>query len=146
MNLAYIRSAMIGALLLFGTSMAAAQEPANLGELLDKGAKRLEANALKALVTGAKVEGKSFTSRTEIEFTYETDGKLSGRFWYTHPDVSPGVNGTWSINDQGQLCVDMMGGWGQYKGCNSWYTANNVYYSAQSDDRSALARIRKVKR
>jgi hypothetical protein len=139
-------SATCGALMLVGASMAIAQEPANLGEILDKGAKRLEAGMLKALVTGAKVEGKSFKGRTEIEFTYQADGKVTGRVWYTHPDVSPAVNGTWSINDQGRLCVDLMGGWGQFKGCNPWYSVNNVYYSAESDDRSAFARMRKVKR
>ncbi len=49
MNFTYIRSATCGVLLLFGASMAVAQEPTNLGELLDKGAKRLDAAELKAL-------------------------------------------------------------------------------------------------
>jgi hypothetical protein len=76
-----IRSATFATLTFLGASMASAQEFANLGELLDKGGKRLDAAELRALLTGATTSGTLLGGRFDVETTYANDGKMSGRFW-----------------------------------------------------------------
>jgi hypothetical protein len=147
----FIRSATCATLLLFGASVAIAQEFANLGELLDKGGKRLDAAELKALLTGATTTGKVFApgSQLESETTFTKDGKASLRLWGMHPEVTPNMNGTWTINEQGQVCIDMVPidpRVRPVKGCASYYSVNNVYYAAASDERSAVVRMRKITR
>jgi hypothetical protein len=149
MNHNHIRSVTCGALMLVGASMASAQEFSNLGELLDKGGKRLDAAELKALLIGATASGGATRGNLDTETTFANDGKATGRFYGTHPEISPSYRGTWNINEQGQICVDMTPDAHQirpFKGCSSYYSLNNVYYVAASDDRSAVVRMRKMRR
>lgn len=149
MNHAYIRIATCGALLFLGASMAVAQEPANLGELLDKGAKRLDAAELKALLTGATVSGMTLRpgSRIGFEVTYASDGKSSGRLWGLHVDAAPGMSGTWTIDEQGQLCTNTVTmAFGTTSACIHFYRLNDAYYAAASNERSAFVRTRTIKR
>jgi len=149
MDFTYIRPATCGVLLLFGATIAIAQEPANLGELLDKGAKRLDASELKALLAGAQVSGGILRSGSRLSFdnTFMIDGKINGRFYGLPVDAAPGMNGTWIIDERGQLCTQTVSiAFGASKGCSFYYTLNNVYYAAQSEDRGAIARMRKVVR
>ncbi|HEU4778468.1 MAG TPA: hypothetical protein VFS58_01165 [Steroidobacteraceae bacterium] len=151
MNRIRIRSFTYGALLLMAASMAGAQELANLGELLDKGGKRLDAVELKTLLTGATASGMTLRpgSTVEFELTYGADGKANGRLY--GPQFNPNysidsdMRGTWRINEQQQLCTDLFArAFGQQKACASYYILNNVYYSAASEDRGANVRSRKV--
>ena len=148
MNLAYTRVAT-AALLLAGASMAAAQEPTNLGELLDKGGKRLDGAELKALLAGATSKGLSFTGQTEFVSTYAPNGKLNSRVYGMHPEVNPNFFGTWMVNDKGQICFDVTPNDPRLKpakGCSYWYSLNNAYYSAPTEERGAVVRSRKIER
>ena len=149
MDFTYIRSTTCGVLLLFGATMVVAQEPSNLGELLDKGAKRLDAAELKALISGSTSKGTTYGGRLDMETSYAADGSAAGRFWGGHPEMPPFYKGTWSVNEQGQLCIDYLANErsiGRMKGCGWWYSLNNVYYIAASEDRSAVVRTRKIQR
>jgi hypothetical protein len=147
MDLAYIRSVTCGALLIFGTSMANAEEFANLGELLDKGAKRLDAAELKALLTGATISGNPYKGPTTFELTFVADGNATGRIYGLRVDASPAMAGTWLVNEQGQICTQLVANaFGGLKSCSSYYSLNNVYYAAQSDERTAIVRMRTIKR
>lgn len=148
MNLAYTRIA-IAVSLLAGVSMAIAQEPKTFGELLDKGAKRLDAAELKALMTGATSKGTTFGGQLDMETTFAPDGSAKGRFWGGHPEMPPHYSGTWNINEPGQLCIDMLAdprGIGRFKACGPWYALDGVYYIPQSGERSAVVRKRTVTR
>jgi hypothetical protein len=149
MNLNRIRIAS-AALLLLGASMAIAQEPKTLGELLDKGAKRLDGVELKALIPGATTKGTTIGGRLDVETSYASDGTARGRFWGGHPEMPPLFHGTWNINEQGQMCIDFMAAErsiGRMKGCGWWYSLNGVYYiTGGSDDRNGVVRSRKVSR
>jgi hypothetical protein len=147
MNRNHIRSAIYGVLMLFAASTVSAQEPANLGELIDKGAKRLDATELKALLAGATASGTAMNGRSSFELTYANDGTANGRIYGIRVDQAPGMMGTWKVDDKGQICVDLMTmTFGASKGCSSYYSLNNAYYSAASDDRSAVVRARAIKR
>jgi hypothetical protein len=149
MDLTYIRSTTCGVLLFFGTSMASAQQPSNLGDLLDKGGKRLDAAELKALIPGATSKGATIGGRLDMETAFVADGTAAGRFWGGHPEMPPFYRGTWSVSEQGQLCVDFTAAErsiGRMKGCNWWYSFNGDYYIAGSEDRSAVVRTRKIQR
>lgn len=148
MNLACIRIAT-STLLLAGASTAAAQEPANLGELLDKGGKRLDAAEIKVLLTGATSKGLSFSGQLEFNSTYAPDGKLNSRAYGMHPEVNPNFFGTWMVNDKGQLCFDVTPNDPRLKpakGCSHWYGLNNAYYTAPTEERGAVVRLRKIER
>lgn len=149
MNRKCIRSTMFAALMLFGATTINAQEIANLGELLDKGAKRLDGAEVKALLAGATVRGTTIGGQLDSETTLADDGKMSGRFWGGHPEMPPHFRGTWHVNDQGHQCFEGIAdarGIGQFKGCSRWYSLNDAYYISVSDDRSAVVRMRKIKR
>jgi hypothetical protein len=147
MNRNLIRSTMFGVLLLVGTSMATAQEFSNLGELLDKGAKRLDAAQLKTLLTGAMVSGTAMNGKSTFEMTYSSDGTANGRIYGIRVDQAPGMTGTWKVDEKGQICVDLMTmTFGAVKNCTSYYNLNNAYFSSATDDRSAVVRARAVKR
>jgi hypothetical protein len=148
MNLAYTRVAT-AALLLAGASLAAAQEPANLGELLDKGGKRLDAAEVKVLLAGATSKGLSLGGQLEFASSHAPDGKLNSRAYGMHPEVNPNFFGTWMVNDKGQLCFDLTPNDPRLKpakGCNWWYVLNNVHYIAASEDRGTVVRSRKIER
>jgi hypothetical protein len=63
--------------------------------------------------------------------------------------MPPLYTGTWSVNEQGQLCVDFMAAErsiGRMKGCGWWYNLSGTYYIAASEDRGAAVRLRKMTR
>ena len=149
MNCQSIRTTMFAALVAFGTTIVNAEEFANLGELLDKGAKRLDAAEFKALIPGATSKGTTIGGRLDMETAYSADGTATGRSWGGHPEMPPSYSGTWSINEQVQLCVDFMAAErtiGRMKACGWWYSFNGVYYIAASEDRGAVIRTRKMQR
>jgi hypothetical protein len=148
MNLAYTRVAT-AALLFAGASMAGAQEPANLGELLDKGGKRLDAAEVKALLTGATTKGQSFGGQLEFVSTHAPDGRLNSRAYGMHPEVNPNYFGKWMVNDKGQVCWEVTPNDPRLKpgkGCTNYYSFNNAYYVAPTEERSAVVRLRKIER
>lgn len=149
MKLANLGLAACTAVLAACASTSGSQSFPNLGALLDKGAKRLDAAEVKALLTGATTLGQTFGGRLDAETTYGADGKSSGRFWGTHPEVNPGFSGTWQVNEQGQVCGEVRPASPHIpagKGCGTWYVLDNAYYVSPSDDRGAVVRARKVSR
>ena len=148
MNLALIRIAS-AALLLASAPMAFAQDPANLGELLDKGAKRLDAVEVKALLTSATSTGLTLNGRSESATTFSVDGKANTKVFGMHPEVNPNLFGTWSVNDAGQSCLDLTPISHRllpFKGCSWWYVLNGIHYIAASEDRGTVVRSRKIER
>jgi hypothetical protein len=145
----FIWSAMIGVLLLLGASTASAQDPANLGELLAKGAKRLDAAEVKALLTGATSTGLAYNGRSESSTSFSADGKANTKVFGMHPEVNPNLFGSWTVNDQGQSCLELTPvshHLRPYKGCSWWYVLNNVHYIAASDERGTPVRSRRIER
>jgi hypothetical protein len=149
MNRTRILTAMFAALVVFGATIVNAQEFSNPGELLDKGGKRLDATELKALVTGATVSGMVLRpgSRIGFDVTYENDGKANGRLYGLPTDAGRGTTGRWTVNEQGELCAEMLSvAFGATKTCSYYYRLNDNYYSAASNERSAFVRTRTIKR
>ena len=85
---------------------AFAQQPATVGDLLDQGGKKQTKDEFTKLLSGATISGiQAQNPSRKFEITYKEDSSISGRGWEAigGGNVS-GVFGTWSVNDQGQLC------------------------------------------
>jgi hypothetical protein len=142
-------SALVGALTFLGASMASAQEFRNLSALLDRGAQRVGGAELQALVLGATMSGLILreNSRVEFEIAYAGDGTLNGRLYGLSPHTSPAVQGTWTVDDEGRLCTNIVTmASGHQKTCIPFYKLENTYYAASSDAASAVVRPRKIQR
>ncbi|HEX9182902.1 MAG TPA: hypothetical protein VF876_06555 [Burkholderiales bacterium] len=144
-----VRSVALALIALCLTPQAAAQEFANLAELLARGAKRLSAIELQALLPGATLSGRVLhaTSRLELEVTYASDGRMDGKLFGLHPSASPAVQGTWAIDADGRLCTHVITmAVGQSKTCVLFYRLEDVHFVASSDADSAIVRSRKIAR
>jgi hypothetical protein len=102
-------SALIALSLLTFSLVAFAQQPATVGDLLDKGGKKLTKDELAKLVTGATISGIAPSSPNwKSQHTYKDDGSLSGHaFRFSGGMGTVGVWGKWSINEKGQFCIDI---------------------------------------
>ena len=129
---------------------ALAQHPATVGDLLDKGGKKLAKDEVTQLVSGATVSGASFNDpQTTRVYTYRDNGSISGHSIVAMvPSSSRPVAGKWAISDQGQICVDRessrTGKTDHY--CGFYFVLNNSYYEAGTDARSASIFSREIKR
>ena len=142
-------SALIAFSLLTLSLVAFAQQAATVGELLDKGGKKLTKDELAKLVTGATIAGLAQSDPNyRSENTYKDDGSMSGHaFRVSGGTYTTGVFGTWSLNDQGQLCVVFKTNWGWgSQVCNFYFSLGTAYYVAPTDDRMAQLVVREVKR
>ena len=150
MRFALVASSFAGAAALAVMNIAAAQQPATVGDLLEKGGKKLNRDELSKLLSGAHVSGTSIANpNAKFELTYKTDGTHEGTAMAVH-----GVGnktqfwGKWSVNEQGETCFETQfrGQPGTSTGCTSYYVLGGTYYQAAKDDKSAPVQLREIKR
>jgi hypothetical protein len=117
--------------------VAIAQQPVKVGDLLDKGGKKLTKEDLATLVPGAMFKGTAPSSPTwNAEQIYKNDGSLSGTAYRKIGAGTTGLSGKWSLSDQGQLCTDVTNGFGQrFQRCDFFYSLGNSFFLAPTDDR-----------
>ena len=140
------------ALLAFLAMRVAAQELMSVGDLLDKGAKKLNREEVVALLNGATMSGIQRDS-PEFRFTlkFREDGSVSGSaLRWANNSGYVSVLGTWTVNEQGQSCRDLRNSYGNRpKGseqCNYHFKLGESYWDAPTDNRSERAIVREVKR
>jgi len=125
-----------------------AQHPATVGEILDKGGKKLTQEEVTKVLTGATTKGNSFNnSRYVREYTHKSDGSLSGTAGPLGEKPEQ-YEGKWWISEAGQLCVDRKRttarNYRRY--CGSYFVFGNEYYEAADDDRSSRVFVREIRR
>ena len=130
------RSLVAACFLLCGTS---AYAQSNLGELLDKGGKKLGKDFYAANFP-ATITYVWPNKLGEGEVLFKADGTLSGtEHHYSSRSNSPAV-GTWTVDDDGKWCVKkQLSAWGRNTDV-CWYSfaLNGVLFGAMSDtDRNA---------
>ena len=153
MRLARIPSALIGAVALSvsGISGVFAEHPATVGELIDKGGKKLGGEELTKLLSGSDVSGVLTSNpRFAFEATYKKDGTLEGRVVGALNDSGSAVRfwGKWSANERGELCADTQNNaaGGSSQSCTSYFELAGKYYQAIKDDKSQRVYHREIKR
>jgi hypothetical protein len=141
-----LATAMVSLLLL--SPEAHCQQPATVGEILDKGGQQLTKDEAIKLVTGATISGISMNSPDfKTEYTYKSDGSMSGGALRTSGPGSTSVNGRWRVNDDGQLCTDRTTSSGRNDVyCDHYFSLGGKYYGSRSTDKGALAVEREIKR
>lgn len=148
-------SALIALSLLAFSLFAFAEQPATVGELLDKGGKKLTKDELARLVTGATIGGIAASDPNwKFQYTYKDDGSVSGNtFRFTGAGVATTgasttrISGKWSLNEQGQLCSDTTNSFRQkYQRCDFYFSLGTAYFSSPTDDRTAALLEREVQR
>ena len=142
-------SALIALSLLTFSLVAFAQQPATVGELLDKGGKKLTKDELAKLVTGATMSGISpINPSWKSQTTFKGDGSYSGIVVRAGAGVgTSGIFGKWSLNDQGLMCTDGANSSNQrIQNCNFFFRLGTAYYMGPTDDRTAQLLEREIKR
>ncbi len=126
---------------------ALAQHPATVGELIDKGGRRLGQQEFRTLFSGANVKGTStINPNVTAETLYKTDGTLEG---FASSGVGRGVQywGNWSIDEQGEFCSQLqITGQGPTKSCGFLFELRGTYYASIKDEKSAPLYQREIRR
>jgi len=80
---------------------ALCQQPATVGEILDKGCQKLTREEVIKLVPGATISGISMTNypNFKTEYTYKGDGSMSGGALRVSGGGFNSVSGKWSVNE-----------------------------------------------
>ena|SRR3989344_432021 len=122
-----------------------------VGELLDKGGKKLAKDELEKLVKGATIKGILPSNPAwSSQKTYKDDGSLTGyNYRSSGAHAQTGVTGSWKTNDKGQLCIDMQETYSVGKNihsCTVFFVLGTEYYFAVKDDRSTPIYVREIKR
>ena len=140
-------SSIVAIVLSLLTGTVFAQQPATVGDVLDKGGKKLTKEELSALLTGAVVSGTQAGTGAIYRNTLNPDGSVSGSA-VRSDGQSVGVFGKWTVNDQGQQCWDLSTGPGSKFGtCAFYFLLDNVYYTSTSgDERTAALLVRDIKK
>jgi hypothetical protein len=119
-------------------------EKTTLGDLLDRGGKRLSQAEMKQLISGATISGRQGGRFPDVTYTniHSADGAVDGnafrsKTWFTK------IKGTWSIDASGQLCVDLLNDRQEkVAGCQPFYVVGANYYGVLGDARTAEANWR----
>lgn len=115
-----------------------------LGELLDKGAKKLFKPEFVALLPGS-VSGVWPDGKGEVDVVFKPDGTFSGNARHYASGSTSGSYGTWDMDENGKSCiVEHLPGWNTtHKGCTFRFLFGNDLYSSSSDsDRDAKVILR----
>lgn len=123
---------VVGALL---GPAAYAQTPKTLGEVLNAGGKKLTKDEVRQLVSGATMEGTQGGNfpNTTFKNVYSANGTVRGDAWNKGAWFSR-INGTWSVNDAGQLCMELRNEQGgNIVGCQTYYVVGSTYYASRGD-------------
>jgi len=131
-----------------GLASANALAQANLGELLDMGAKKLSKEELVTLLSGANMSGETRDGAV-YDVTYKPNGTYAGSF--LSPQKRNGTQyGTWTVDDGGKVCID--GSIRLYevqpqKNCLFYFKNADQYYISSADsDRAAFVLKRTIKK
>ncbi len=137
----------LGLLTLCVALVANAQQAMTLGDMLDRGGRKLDKTELRQLVSGATMSGAQ-TGNTDTTFQniYSASGSVSGDAWRKGTWFTK-VSGTWTINEAGELCQDLVNSQNsRFGGCQSYYVLGSTYYTSGSDARSQPVNERKITR
>jgi hypothetical protein len=118
--------------------VAYGQQISTVGDVMDKGGRKLTKEEVQKLFSGATVSGFQGGKFPNTRFRNQTspNGSVSGDAW--HGDVwFTKISGTWSVNDAGQFCQDLRNDQG-YKimGCFFYYSIGDRFYAAAGTERS----------
>jgi len=104
---------------------------ANLGELLGRGAKQQDKDALIGSLPGITAS-RSLSGGASIRFTFQRDGAISGTF---EGPGQPGVNvvGRWSVDETGRLCTAVVAPIPTRTRCMFMFRLGEDYYASESD-------------
>jgi hypothetical protein len=111
------------------------QQLSTVGDVLDRGGKKLTKEEVQKLYTGATVSGVQ-AGKPEVTFQnkHMPDGSVTGNGWRS--GVFTGTfSGTWYMNDNGQFCYNLVNG--TIHNCFYYFQLSNRYYAALTDARSA---------
>ena len=109
----------------------AAQAQYKVSEVMDKGGRIMNAEEVRAELSGAKISGvNEFGASFEIEL--KTDGKTDGVI-YT-PRGPGALSGTWKVNGKNQICTDFVFSLtgATISRCVWYWKAAGEYYSTNS--------------
>jgi len=125
-----------------------AQQSLTVGDLLDRGGKKLTKDEARKLYSGATVSGVQGGNFPNTTFTnaFSANGTVNGDAWNKGTWFTK-ISGTWTVNDLGQICQDLVNSQGgKIVGCSYQYILGNVYYAARSDARSEAVMERQISR
>ena len=141
------RSAVLvsGILLAFGAATASyAQDPATVGELLEKGGKKLSGDELTRIIAGSHMRGVSMTTGTPFEASYNNNGTLDGLFVGARGDGgSVRLWGKWAVNERSEVCIELNTG---VQACTPYFELAGKHYQARSDSKTERVFLREIKR
>jgi hypothetical protein len=139
-------ASVVGCALVISSSYA--QQKMTLGDLLDRGGRKLAAEEVKALFAGTTVTGVQGGNFPDVTFenVFAADGSVTGNAWKSGTWFSK-IKGKWSIDRSGQLCTDLLNDRQEKIGtCQAYYALGSDYYTARGDARSSEVNQRKFKR
>ena len=142
---------IVGAALVTLVSATGAQEKMTLAMLKAQDAKRLDKEALLALLPGAvDVSAPLRATAQQRRWSLAQDGRLTGNATGGLNQNSTRAEGKWRVNDDGRFCVDIAwtwsGGSSEEKWCGLVYQAGSDHYVVFRDEPEAPAWKHKITR
>lgn len=134
-------------LVVFGAD-AYAQQIKTVGDVLDRGGRKLGKEEVRQLITGATVSGTQGSNfpNTTFQNTFSASGSVNGDAWNKGTWFTK-MSGKWWVNDAGQFCQDLVNSQnGKVAGCQTYYVVGNTYYLAVGDARSNEVNERRIAR
>jgi hypothetical protein len=123
-----------------------ALQKTTLGDLLDRGAKKLSPTDMKQLIAGATISGMQGGNFPDVTYTnvHSADGAVNGNAWRSRVWFSK-IKGTWSIDASGQLCVELLNERQEkIAACQPYYVLGTSYFGVRGDTRAAEANWRSI--
>jgi hypothetical protein len=120
-------TAMVVIMMVFGFGTALAQS--TVADVLSAGGRKLTRDEVSRLFYGATTTGIQ-RDRPDIQFEIKTnaDGTVNGKAWGAASFTM--VSGRWSVNDNGQACLDLKNSSGAViASCGHYFILGNRYYS-----------------
>lgn len=116
---------------LFASQVSLAQS--TFGEAMDMGAKKVTKEEWLAMLP-VTITGISSSGRLDLNLTFKADGTFSGNVTSREGHGSSGSYGTWTMNDNGERCLDeTLSSWNmKYKGCNFTFKVGDKYFAVPS--------------
>lgn len=110
-----------------------APSAATVGDIQKQGAIKLGRPEVVALYSGATVSGAQVgRPNTRFRLAFKKDGSATGS--YSGPGGQGTVNGIWTVNDAGQICIDFVNSnAGKVQGCNVVFSQGGRFYDARTD-------------
>ena len=124
----------------FGIISSAVLAQSTVGELLAAGAKKLNGEEVKKLVSGTRMTGVVSAAGSDerpVDFSMHANGRIDGTALSTKfggPYL--GVTGAWDVNEKGALCMDTKFSNGKdAHGCTVIFSFMDKYFAASSKDK-----------